>query len=318
MKQKLFYYLIFSAIMLTSCKQSSKTKGTLLNADHMALQQIETVKQVVGIGLIVPQDLITNLAVQLPGTLIEIDKHPGDSVKAGEIILRMDDRDEQLALQKLKKQLETQHFQIMAAQADMNDKKIQLENKQSQLKSSIQLQKSGAETLQNLDDLRTTVRSLEAELQTQEANLGLAKSQLGPLEVDIQQAMLNVDKKNICAPTDGTILQVTVANHSSVNQYQSVVTFAPKGRIIARCEIDELFASQVKLGQQAQIRYIGFSEIIATGKVVLMAPFLSQKSLFVENATDQQDRRVREVHVELDHPQNILFNSRVEVTILTR
>lgn len=318
MKKNFYYFFVVSSLLLASCSHKSNSKDAPSKTENPGLKQVETVNQVIGIGLIVPEALITDLAAQLPGTVTEIYQNIGDSVKAGEIILQMDDRDEQLALQKLKQQKQTQIFQITEAQAQLDEKKVQLENQKAKLKSSIELQKSGAETLQNLEDLQSNVLASEAGLQALEANLDLVKSQLNPIEVDINQAILNIDKKNVRAPTDGIILQIDVANHSSVNQYQTVVTFAPKGNIIAKCEIDELFANQVKLGQAADVRYIGFSEVIATGKVILMSPYLSPKSLFVQNATDQQDRRVREVQIQLDNPQSILFNSRVEVTIKTK
>ena len=253
MKKNFYYLFLLSFFALASCNQSNKSKDATSNTQNAGLKQVETVDQVTGIGLIVPEALITDLAVQLPGTVTEIYKNIGDSVKAGEIILQLDDRDEQLALQKLKQQKQAQIFQIAEAQAQLDEKKVNLENQKAKLKSSIELQKSGAETMQNLEDLQANVLSIEAGVQALEANLDLVKSQLNPIEVDINQAILNIEKKNVRAPTDGIILQIDVSNYSSVNQYQTVVTFAPKGKIIAKCEIDELFANQVKLGQQADI-----------------------------------------------------------------
>jgi len=79
-------------------------------------------------------------------------------------------------------------------------------------------------------------------------------------------------------------------------------------------EVDELFADRVAVGQAAGIRRQGGSEILATGKVVSVAPDLKQKSLFSDEIGKLEDRRVREVRIRLDPPAGspLLLGARVE------
>jgi hypothetical protein len=49
--------------------------------------------------------------------------------------------------------------------------------------------------------------------------------------------------------------------------------------------------------------------------VVLASPYLRKKSLFADKAGDLEDRRVREVRVQLDQPEKVLLGARVECVI---
>jgi len=321
MKSKKFYFALLALLFLMACsnneKADNKKDKNKADTTQTALQKVQDVNKVVGIGLIVPESLISKLSVQLPGVVTEIDKQIGDKVKAGDVILKLDDRDEQLALEQYQQQLITKQFQVKLDKAAIEQTKVNLSNKQDKLKSTRYLQEQGAETREALDDLQASVESLQAELQQKEAQRDVTQSELNGIRVNIDKAKNDIEKKTVRAPSDGEILQISAVQDSYVVQNDPVVSFAPKGPVIARCEIDEMFAGQVKLGQKAEIRKIGFRKVIANGKVVLMSPYLSEKSLLTDSPTEQQDRRVREVRIEISDPGDLLFNSRVECTILT-
>ena len=117
------------------------------------------------------------------------------------------------------------------------------------------------------------------------------------------------------APVNGTLLSLEVSKGEYISPSQIIGEFAPEGPLMALTEIDELFASKIKLGQRAKIRNQGKEEVIAEGTVVLTSPYLRKKSLFSENSSNLEDRRVREVRVQLDSASNILIGSRVECWI---
>jgi HlyD family secretion protein len=91
--------------------------------------------------------------------------------------------------------------------------------------------------------------------------------------------------------------------------------FAPEGGLVAITEIDELFADRLKVGQRATIRPQGDSTILATGDVFIISPYLKKKSLFSDNASNLEDRRVREVRVKINPEAKLLIGSRVECVI---
>ena len=71
----------------------------------------------------------------------------------------------------------------------------------------------------------------------------------------------------------------------------------------------------MKIGQKAIVRPQGSRDVLTTGTVVLASPYLRKKSLFADNAANLEDRRVREVRVQLDDPTKVIIGARVECVI---
>ncbi len=88
--------------------------------------------------------------------------------------------------------------------------------------------------------------------------------------------------------------------------------------MIVRAEVDELFASKLALGQQADITAVGNDKLITKGNLISISPFLKKKSMFSEKTDDQEDRRVREIKIAIEQAENLIINSKVECNIKTR
>lgn len=106
-----------------------------------------------------------------------------------------------------------------------------------------------------------------------------------------------------------------VTQGAALSQYATYAEFAPAGALIIRSEVDELFSQKLKVGQQVEIRYAGSQEVIATGEIKMLSPYLKKKSLFSEKANDQEDRRVREVRISIKGNSGLIINSKVECVI---
>jgi hypothetical protein len=105
---------------------------------------------------------------------------------------------------------------------------------------------------------------------------------------------------------------------SLVTPQKSIGVFAPESPLSAWCEIDELFADEVEIGQKAYVRYQGTTDPLVFGIVSFAGPYLRRKSIFSDEVGDLQDRRVREVRITLDPETSLLFGSRVECVILLK
>jgi hypothetical protein len=131
-------------------------------------------------------------------------------------------------------------------------------------------------------------------------------------------ARAEYERKFIKAPTDGQLLSLDITLGSLVTPQKSIGTFAPESPLSAWCEIDELYADKVKIGQKAYVRYQGTKDPLVFGIVSFAGPYLRRKSIFYEEVGDLQDRRVREVRITLESEASLLFGSRVECVILLK
>jgi hypothetical protein len=81
------------------------------------------------------------------------------------------------------------------------------------------------------------------------------------------------------------------------------------------CEIDEMYAGKIAVGQKGWIRNVGSIDTLSTGTVYFTYSFLKKKSLFTDQSGEKEDRRVRTIKMMLDQPEKLLLNARIECVI---
>jgi HlyD family secretion protein len=308
--------VVILASFLTSCGVNEDNDGTAGSKAQNAPDSLSlTISEVVGIGKIEPETQILSLASERSGIVREVLKNDGDIVKKGDELIFLDSQAEVLDIELIEARIRTLESQAEYDQNSVIESELNLEYEKRILQSSTRLLEEGAETSRNVDDLETEVKVLEAGLARSKANLSMTISKLSELKVELRTAQMELDKRKILAPSNGIILDMKATRGSSLIQYSEFAEFAPEGRIIARCEVDEMFSSKVITGQAARITPVGRQEVLATGKVIRTSPFLKRKSLFSETPGDREDRRVREVWILLDNNVDLLFNMQVECII---
>jgi multidrug resistance efflux pump len=236
-------------------------------------------------------------------------------VKKDQVILTIDNAVESAQLRQASVKISTQQEAIETARQNEQTLRVQLQKAQADLTRNQTLFAGNALTRRELDDSQYQVTSLDQQIRASQAQVRQAEGQTRALRADIQYAGTVAGLKTVKAPTDGTLLSVDAKVGQFLSSNQSIGDFAPAGPLVAVTEIDELFALNVKVGQRAYLRPQGSGERLSAGTVVLASPYLRRKSLFSDNAANLEDRRVREVRVRIDNPDNVLIGARVECVI---
>jgi HlyD family secretion protein len=239
----------------------------------------------------------------------------GDQVREGQSLLLLDTDVENAQVAQARSKIAAQNDAVDAARQQLELLRIKLAKARADLARDEALFKGSALSQQALDNTRATVPDLEQQIRAQEALTRQQQSRLGEIQADIRYYQALAGQKNVRAPFNGTCLSVDVRVGEYIDAKTSIGEFAPAGPVIALTEIDELFADKIKAGQKAVIRPQGNSGVLTTGTVVLCSPYLRKKSLFSEKAGDLEDRRVREVRVQIDDPSKVLLGARVECLI---
>ena len=309
MKQYFILLIMFS--ILYSCNnKSAKEKLKSENTKHdLAIDYI------VGIGKIIPENDIIQISSPVNGIVKEIYKRENDTVIIGTVILELEHLLEDAKLLQLKSEVATQSAQISVDDASVEEFEAKCNNAKSGLIRLQNLLAKGAETQQTIDDASTDLKSFQANLKRLEANVTVSKSRLKESKAALQLAQMERDQKIIKSPVNGRILELTVLIGGSVAIQQSLGQINPEGKIIAICEIDELNAEKVAVGQKGWIRDVGSSDTLSTGKIYFTSSFLNKKSLFTDQSGEKEDRRVMTIKMMLDQPGKLLLNARVECII---
>ncbi len=297
--------------LLSSCSNNeAKDKAA---ADK--LKAASTVTQVVGIGKIEPESDIIQLSSAVSGIVQKILKKENDSVAAGSAILELDHQVEDAKVRQLSSQVSTQADQIKADEASIEEFAAKYSNALSEVQRLQQLLARGAETQQAVDDANTNLRSFQSNMKRLQADVAVSKSKLLEAKAGLQLAEAERDQKIIRSPVTGKILEISALIGGAIDTRQSFVQISPVSKTIAVCEIDELYADKVAVGQRAWVRNVGSLDTLSAGTVYFAFSFLKKKSLFTDQSGEKEDRRVRTVKIMLDTPDRLLLNARVECVI---
>ena len=309
---KQYFRLLLLLLILISCK--NKPVNENLRSENAT--QYHTIDYIIGIGKIIPEKDIIQISSPVNGIVSEIFKRENDTVITGTVILELEHLLEDAKLLQLKSEVATQSAQISVDGASVEEFDAKCNNAKSELTRLQNLLAKGAETQQTVDDASTDLKSFQANLKRLEADVTVSKSRLNESKAAFQVAQMERDQKIIKSPVKGKILELTVLIGGSVAIQQSLGQINPEGKTIAICEIDELNAEKVSVGQKGWIRNVGSSDTLSTGKIYFTSSFLNKKSLFTDQSGEKEDRRVMTIKMMLDQPGKLLLNARVECVIV--
>ncbi len=301
--------IVLLAGLFTACKNQEADNSSIINkpADDM--------QQVVGIGKIEPENEIIQLFAEVGGIVQKVNKNENDTVRAGEVIFEIKHAIEDANILQLKSAVAIQKAQIQVDENAIDEIQIKFANSSVELNRLKRLFAKGAETKQVVDNAQAEMRTFEANSKTLQATVEVSKMQWKESNAQLAIAKVRLNQKFIKAPVSGILLELKIQPGNYIDSKEVVVQLNPEGRTIAICEIDELFANKIEIGQTAVVRNFGALDTLSIGKVYFTGSFLKKKSLFTDQAGEKVDRRVREIKILLDHPTSVLLNARVECVV---
>ena len=298
--------LLTTTLLLTACG-SNQEKNTPT--------QIETTPtQVVGIGKVVPQGGVIQLAAPSSGIVREVYRKAGEQVQEGELILSLYSSEEELAVREADSRVRSQELAVESARILMEQQRFLFTEQERQLKDAKELLVVGATTGENVRTLQNEFDRGAEQMKKLENDFRLQQSQLNELKIQRATKAENLQKKEFRAPTAGTLLDLTpnVGGSANHQHMQDCSRQAADGD----GEIDEAVCTRIEGRTNCKIYIHSNSEVAATGEIVRISPDLKKKSLFSESGTDLQDRRIREIEVSLIEVKKPLFiESKVECSV---
>ena len=256
-------YLVIVPLIITACSGSKENKEKSGTASQSVNSATVEVSQVVGVGKVEPEKEIISLAAATGGVVSEIYRNDGDSIKKDEPLVRLDDELELIRVSQLRSQFNSQKSQEEIDKLNLREAEAKLANKKKLLESVRVLALKGAETKQTLDDLETEVTTLSLSVEKNSASVNLSVSRLRELAEQVRYAEAEASKKILRSPYEGLMLEMHIKKGNAVNQYEKYAEVAPAGPMTVRTEVDELFAGRLRIGLDADIRFVGSDSVVA-------------------------------------------------------
>ncbi len=272
--------------------------------------------RVIGLGRIEPELRILELTAEVSGIITRLAGRAGDRVAQGQTIVELSQAIELARVDQAAAQVEAQASQVESAKAGLASARIKGANAKVVYERAKSLYEQNAQAKADADNAQAEYESLLEDIKRLEAEVLKAQNQLKQSRADLRYAQAVLAQRSIKSLSAGQVLSLDVTLGSLVSPGQSFGTFAPDSPLIARCEVDEMFAAEVKIGLRGFVRNQGQTEPLAWGKVAFVGPGLRKKSLFSDEVGDLEDRRVREVWIALDAGAGLLLGSRVEGVVL--
>jgi len=272
---------------------------------------------------------ITILSAKVSGYVSSVAVANNQSVKAGDLIAKIDDGDYRLALQSAKDKLATQQSavarigrQIEAARASVAQAEAQIaaaqaeaERAEAEYARQLQLSRSDYTSRANLENAKAGRDRAEANVRSAQAALAAAKANVEVLsaqrteaqrvaaeqETAVERAERDLSFTEIRAPVDGVIGNKAVEIGTFVQPGARLAALVPLTSVHVDANFKETQLASIKPGQQVQVEVDAFPDARIVGTVESVSP--ASGSVFSllppENATGNFTKIVQRVPVRI-------------------
>ncbi len=246
--------------------------------------------------LVSTHDVMVSAAVNAP--LSEISVHPGQHVKAGEQLARLDDTNLQSALRTAQAGLASaqsayaaavaknahNNDQIVVAKATLDKATVALRQAQSaydpvswrpdvgMLPQSADLQKATIDYQSALANYNLTLTNIN------DSALKSAAQALVQAQEAVKQAQENLDSAKLVAPFNSVVLEVLAKEGATVAPGTSMIHLYDPQTVEARTTVTEEDYPLAHVGETAQIYLDSQPEVVVTGHVSYIVPLRDASS----------------------------------------
>lgn len=324
-----FYLLaivLTAAVTTTSFIVTNNASGPPPEVEPIIPEQSTESGHIYAAGIVEGVTPEVEIRSEKPGRVVEIAVAEGDFVRQGDVLFRLDFREEAANLAAAHAALELAKGERQEAIRLWEAKIAELKGAEQDLERTARLLKTKAASAREADNQATRVDSLKAEVAAAAARVSphsdgksLTEARIDAERANVQLAEVLFDERVIRAPKDGQVLAINLELGElagSETQEPSVV-MADSSRLHVRAFVEELDATAVRIGDEARINGDGLRRRNIRGEVVFVSPRMAPKKLFRGKSEELYDVKTREVLIKILEDVELVIGLDVDVTIGT-
>ncbi|MEZ9899009.1 HlyD family secretion protein [Vibrio breoganii] len=213
---------------------------------------------------------VVSLIPEVSGPIDTVLVEPNKVVKKGTVLAKIAPIDYQIALKKAETKVKltgqnvgAQMADVMAAQAQLTNAVVALDNAKRQGQRLLSLADRGIVSKSDADNTRAALQTAKADVAKARANLERAKTQVGANGEDnaqmqtalleLQQAQLNVERTILRAPTDGSVTNFKLTEGAYAKAGQSLLTFVSSDNLWIEANFRENSLGNIKQGNKVEV-----------------------------------------------------------------
>ena len=274
-----------------------------------------------GVGVVEAQTENIAIGSALPGVVAGVFVKPGASVRAGDVLFKLDDRNVQAELKSRQANLASAEAQLHRlermprpeelppSEARVREAKANLEDLQDQLSRARVLHRRNAMAEEELVRRQQGYQKAREQLARAvaehallqagawEPDKAVARAAVEQMRAQVEQTRIEANRLSVRAPVDGEILQVNVRPGEYVGTVhrQANILFGNIQRLHLRVDLDEHDVARFQTDARATALVRGSPRDVHALTFVRVEPYVSpKKSLTGENA-ERVDTRVLQV-----------------------
>ncbi len=226
------------------------------------------------------------VGTDLGGTIEFLTTHEKDSVRKGQVLARIDDREQRASLEAAEARVREQGAEIAFQERDVARRR--------------QLFGEGALDRRSLEDA--------------ENQLHLAQARQDAAKASVDQFRAQVSKRQIQAPIDGVVMERFANAGETLAPGARLLRLTNLGRTRIEAEVDEFDVSRLKVGNAVEIRTEGTKDTWR-GRVEELPDGVGPRRLKPQDPARPTDIRVLLVKVALDEATPLKLGQKVELRI---
>lgn len=271
----------------------------------------------------------TTIAPKVAGYIKDVLVNDNDTVKTGQVLARIDDRDFQAALSQAKANLKAadaaianidaqillQQSLIAQAKATVDSSKASLDYAVSDAARSARLITNGVGTQSRAEETQSASKQAAAAVERDQAAVIAAENKVPVLQTQrdqavaqrdraaaaVQQAELNLSYTNIVAAVDGTVGARSIRVGQYVTSGTQLMAVVPLHSVYVVANFKETQLTYVRPGQSVEIKVDSFPDVAIKGHVDSLSPAsgLEFSLLPPDNATGNFTKIVQRIPVKI-------------------
>jgi HlyD family secretion protein len=263
--------IVVAVLLFTGINR--RRSGTPVRAEKVVRQEIASV--ISTNGKIEPINSFEAHA-PAPATVKKVLVAEGDRVKAGQLLVQLDDADARAQAARALAQLRSAEAglhaiksggtqeEVLTIKSDITKAQTERDDAQRNLRAVQKLRQNGAASPAEVDAAENRVKKAEADLQLLQAKLSgrysspeVAKVEASAAEARAAYAAAEdlLQHSNVTAPFAGTVYQMPVKRGSYVNGGDLLVQVANLEKVRVRAFVDEPEIGRLAMGQQVEVKW---------------------------------------------------------------
>ncbi len=234
-----------------------------------------------------------SVSSKMLGRIMYLGTDEGDTVKAGQVLVKLDNSDLKAQETSAKAGLELAQKSIPLAQVNVSRAQDDFNRGETQYKN-------GIITKEQYDHLQKALEAAKAEYNIELSKITAAKSQIGVIESQLNNT-------TITAPMDGVVAKRWVITGDVVQPGQPIFTIYDLKNIWITANLEETKLTHVKLGEPVEIDVDSYPNVKFSGKVFEIGTYTaSEFSLIPPNNASGNFTKVTQrvpIKISIDDPE---------------